>query len=290
VGGQLSNGFNYLPDTGSSGPPLPPPTTDPLDYAIGSQHQYRLSGQVGAIVRLSDRDSLSLAAHAQHVFYSGGFKDLGYDEIGASAGYDRQLSESLTVGGSLSAEHFRYKSGERSDVLRPALTFNTSLSDAVTASGAIGLLYLRQRGIDGHHENKLAPYISGSLCRRGEKDKLCAQISHDVQPSSGAFRPDQENGASISTVGSVTYLRNLGERESVQASLIAGRYSLPGSELHGGGRRTEFSALAGYDKGIGARLAAGFNVGARRISFPGPDPKTDITGSVYLRYRFGDIQ
>jgi hypothetical protein len=49
------------------------------------------------------------------------------------------------------------------------------------------------------------------------------------------------------------------------------------------------SAVAGYDRKIGARLAAGVSVGARKLYRDGADPKSDLNGNIYLRYRIGDI-
>jgi hypothetical protein len=37
-------------------------------------------------------------------------------------------------------------------------------------------------------------------------------------------------------------------------------------------------------------LFAGLDLAARKLTQTGPDPKTDFNGSLFIRYRFGDVQ
>jgi hypothetical protein len=37
-------------------------------------------------------------------------------------------------------------------------------------------------------------------------------------------------------------------------------------------------------------LFGGADLSARKLAEAGPDPKTDLNGSLFIRYRFGDVQ
>jgi hypothetical protein len=41
---------------------------------------------------------------------------------------------------------------------------------------------------------------------------------------------------------------------------------------------------------INDRLSAGANVAARKLTLFGPDPKADVGGSIFVRYRVGDVR
>src|SRR6185369_9152431 len=45
-----------------------------------------------------------------------------------------------------------------------------------------------------------------------------------------------------------------------------------------------------YSRQLDGRVFGGVNLAARKISEDGPDPKADVTGSLFIRYRLGDIQ
>ena len=48
-------------------------------------------------------------------------------------------------------------------------------------------------------------------------------------------------------------------------------------------------AGAGYDRRIDQRFSAGVEGSARAFARPGPNPDTDFGGTVYVRYRLGDL-
>ena len=92
-----------------------------------------------------------------------------------------------------------------------------------------------------------------------------------------------------STTAEVDYSRQLNANESIQIAFSVSRYSTTISGLDDV-RTTYLTFLTGYDRKLGQRLAVGANAGARRVLFAGRDPKTDYSGTVYLRYRLGDIK
>jgi hypothetical protein len=54
-------------------------------------------------------------------------------------------------------------------------------------------------------------------------------------------------------------------------------------------RSHHFRLAASYSRSIGQRLSAGADLGVRALRQDGPDADTDIGGSLFLRYRLGDL-
>jgi hypothetical protein len=97
--------------------------------------------------------------------------------------------------------------------------------------------------------------------------------------------------ARVLSVG-VDYSRQLSANDSIQFSLAANRYSNPVVILLGPAltRATYVRAAADYSRHIGNRLFGGVEVAARKLTQSGPDPDADVSASVFLRYRLGDLQ
>ena len=51
-----------------------------------------------------------------------------------------------------------------------------------------------------------------------------------------------------------------------------------------------YRAAASYTRKFGLRLYGGVNLAARKLTQNGPDPKTDLNASLFIRYRLGDVQ
>jgi len=292
VDGQLSNRFiRATPDL-----ILPPPTDQPGPLIVDDAtligfggRQYRLSGQVGATIRATARSSVSLSAGAQRNFASGSLSNANMNSYFATASYDHQISERTSAGFSTNFQYQDYDNGLSSSVINPLLTVSRQFSDQFQGSAAVGLLFSRQEQADGGSDSSIDPSFSFSLCRRGERDRLCARVSRDARNSlSVGFGPQAESLV-ISTLGSVDYSRQLDANQSVRASISAVRSSSQFSE--GDDRRTTYlTFLTGYDRKIRQRLAVGVTGGARRLFQDGRDPKTDLNASAYLRYRLGDVE
>ena len=55
-------------------------------------------------------------------------------------------------------------------------------------------------------------------------------------------------------------------------------------------RATYFRAAADYSRNIGRRLFSGVSLSGRKVAQNGPDPRTDLSASLFLRYRLGDLR
>jgi hypothetical protein len=51
-----------------------------------------------------------------------------------------------------------------------------------------------------------------------------------------------------------------------------------------------YRAAAGYTRRISDRWFGGVNLAARKLAQSGPDPQADFNGSLFIRYRFGDVR
>lgn len=292
VDGQLSNRFaSPTPDLA---PPPPDQTAPPVIIDDGTLigfggRQYRLSGQVGLSMRANERSTVSLSAGAQRNFASGSRSNSNLNSYFATGAYDYQLNERTSAGFSTNVQYQDYDNGLSSSVINPLVTVSHTFSDQLQGTAAVGLLVTRQEQLVGGSDSSIDPSFSFSLCRRGDRDRLCGRLSRDARHSLDVGFGPQSGSLVISTLGSVNYTRQLDANQSLQASVSAVRYS---TNLSGGDdlQTTYLTFLTGYDRKIRQRLAVGVNGGARRLFQAGRDPRTDINASAYLRYRLGDLQ
>lgn len=290
--GQLSNRFVSVPNQPpvvDPTDPLPPPTNLP-DVLGFSGRQYRLNGQIGASIRSGERGTVSLSAGAQRIFFTGrGSDDRDYNVFFGSVGYSHQISPRTSAGGTVYLQRQDFNGGDDSTTINPVLTLHTQLSETISANAAAGIMYIEQSRA-GEKDHEWSPSFSGSLCRTGENDNLCAHIARDAQTAFSGVA-NSRGAPSVSTTGSISYYRLLGEGQTLQLSLSGVRHSSIGGisdeeEFH----ETYLSGLVGYDRQIGHRLYAGATVGARRLFQDGPDPDIDLNAGIHLRYRLGDLQ
>ncbi|WP_344698650.1 hypothetical protein [Sphingomonas limnosediminicola] len=284
--GQLSNriiGVPTEPPPPDEGNPIPPAGAPDLLGLTG--RNYRVSGQVGATIRSGASGTISLSAGAQRNWYSHSSFP-GYNTYSTDAGYSRQISERTSVGASLALQRQDYAGSDYTNILNPALTAQISLSERMSAHGAVGIMVVNEH-FDGGSQSTVTPSFSASLCDHGTVSNLCASITRDARSS---FSPVLSGGgrglATITTSLGLSYFRKLGERDTLQASINASHYSNAAAALSDV-KSTYVSSEVEYDRTLGARMSAGVSVGARKLFQFGADPKADINGSVYLRYRIG---
>lgn len=285
IGGQLSSRIYAVP----SAPVIPDPTVppsfvgvDPTLYGLTGR-QYRISGQVGAALTLTARDSLNVSAGAQRVFSGGDNNDLNYNLYDAAIGYDRQLNERLTVGGRLVAQHANYNIGGSVTSIGPQATVRAQLSEQWIATAAVGFVHTRQDvGLDEDTDSSVDLAVDGSLCRNLESERICARVARRSQST-------VIGGASTSTSAGLEYYRRLNRRDTVQINAYAARAAALRAPF-ANQDSTFYTVAASFDRTVSDRLSAGANLSARRLSRVGPDPKTDLGGSVFVRYRVGDVR
>jgi hypothetical protein len=285
IGGQLGSRFYGVP-TGSVTPdPAIPPTVvviDPNLYGL-NQRQYTLSGSAGANIVMSPKDSLTITAGAQRLFVDGS-NTLDYTSYNTTVGYNRQINERLTVGGRLLVQYADYMWGRSIFEIGPQATVNARLSEQWDLSAAVGLVRTTQDfgmlGIDNSSTLNLA--LDGSLCRQLEYERICAKVARRTQSSVIGSAP-------ISTTASLDYYRKLGAKDSIQGTASVARtgaYRLVNQTAGS----TFYTLSAAYDRLINDRISGGVQAAWRKLSNAGPDPRSDLGGSVYLRYRLGDIR
>jgi hypothetical protein len=272
-----------------SSPTVPDPaipasfvTVDPDLYGLTGR-QYRVSGQVGAAIGISARDSMNVSAGAQRVFTGSSNSGLDYNQFDTAIGYERLLDERLSLGGRLVAQHTDYEQGGSVTSVGPQATFRARLNEQWTATGAIGALRTRQEGdAVNSSRSSLDLAFDGSLCRNEENERLCARVARRTQSTI-------LGGSSTSTSGGLDYYRRLNRRDTVQLNASAVRSAGLRAPLIDQ-RSTFYTLAASYDRMLNERLSAGVNVMARNLTRGGPDPKADVGGSAFVRYRLGDLR
>ena len=285
-GGQLDTRILVIPNV-----PLPPGAIQPPilvgptgDFLSVTARSYRALGHIGGQLALGARDYVSATTGVEHYVFKSDTLDTRYTTVPASIGYERQINARTTVGARLAGTYTDYDGPGNVRVITPQLTIQTALSERITLSGAAGVSFARiDDGVDIRHST--GPSASVGLCARGERDNLCARAAIDEQGATSA------GPARTVSVG-VDYSRRLDANQNLGLSLSASRYSRPTPIVSGFdfSDATYVRAAADYSRRIGDRLFAGANASARKLSQEGPDPKVDVSGSLFVRYRLGDVR
>ena len=276
-------------------PVIPPPTADgtvlpPIlilptgDFLSVTGRQTSFSGHVGGTFGLGPRDSLSLSTGAEHVNFRSGSIRTNYTTVPVSLAYDRQLSPRTTVGARVVGQDTEYNGPANTRVITPQLTARTSLAQRLSLDGAVGMSFARTSdGVTVRHSTGLS--VQTNLCGVGETSVFCGRFSIDQSAATTA-------GPARSVSGGVDYSRRLDANQTIQLSFGVTHYSTPISVVTGQSfsSSTYFHAGASYSRRIGSRLFGGVNVAARKVTQNGPDRNMDFNLSLFLRYRFGDVQ
>ena len=109
---------------------------------------------------------------------------------------------------------------------------------------------------------------------------------------SGGSTGQQSAGPARTIDVGVDYSRQLGADDSIRLAVNASRISSPVifTTFPTFSRATYVRGAADYSRRIGNRLFGGVSVAARKVTRDGPDPRADFSGSLFIRYRLGDLQ
>lgn len=285
IGGQLGSRYYGVPAGSVVQDPTIPTSVvivDPNLYGL-NQRSYTLSGNAGANIVLSPRDNLNIVVGAQRLFVSK-TDTLDYSSYNSTIGYDRQINERVAVGGRLLIQYADYNFGRSVFDIGPQATIRARISEQWDLSGAIGFVRTTQDfgdlGLGRNSSINLA--LDASLCRQLENERICANVARRTQNTIVGSAP-------TSTTASANYYRKLSAKDSIQATATVartGRYRL----IDTNSASTFYSLSGAYDRLINDRISAGVTLALRKASYGGTDPKTDIGGSAYLRYRLGDLR
>jgi hypothetical protein len=285
-GGQLDTQIIGLPLV----PPLPgAPGTPPVLLPIGSDflsitgRTWRIAAHGGATFALSPRDDLSVTGGAEHVAFRGA-EDTDYTTIPISLSYDRQISPRSTIGARVTFADTNYNGPADTRVVTPQVTTRVRLSERVTFDGAVGISFARVN--DGVRTTNSTGFAGeGDLCLNGEESNLCARAAANEETPTVA-------GPARSVDASIDYSRRLSADSSFDLSAGISHFSAPISVITGRtfSSSTYYRAAADYSRRISGRWFGGVNLAARKLAENGPDPKADLSASLFIRYRFGDVR
>jgi hypothetical protein len=282
LAGQLSNRFLYvppLPEVPDVTEP-PPVTVEDPDLFSFSGRQYRVYGQAGASIRTSSRSNLSLSGGAQRIMYTSDFFD-DYTTVFGNGSYDYSLSERTTLGANVGIRRTDYdNSSDGTTIINPGVTIRTRLSEYWDVSAGIGASFADvERGGVGNTSANLS--FNGSVCHTTENDRFCGRVARLSNSTS-------RSALVTSTSVGLDWFRKLDQDQTLQVSASFIRY-VSDQDL-GDNLKTHHFRLAGsYSRRISGRLSAGADVGVRALRRDGPDPDTDVSGSLFVRYRLGDL-
>ena len=227
---------------------------------------------------------MSISSGATYVVSKNGLIDTRYTSIPVSVGWNRQLNPTTTIGASVGAVTTDYDGPARVRSITPRLTLTKQLSARLTVGGSVGVSFSSvYDGFITTHSKGFAGDLNA--CWRGETDNFCGNFSIGQETATAL-------GPSRSINLSANYSKQLGPDDTFQLSGSVNRYSNPTSfnAQQVFLRSTYLRGAASYSRRIGNRLFAGADLAARKILLTGPDPKADVTGTLFVRYRLGDIR
>jgi len=282
LSGQLSNRFldvPALPQVPDPNVPPPPPEVVNPDVFDFVGRSYHLHGQVGAAIETGARSHVSFNAGVSRAIYSSSLLD-EYTSIYASGSYGLTVSELTTVGATVNITRTGYdNSPNHSTTINPAATIHTQLSENWDLSGSVGVTFASVDRLLGN-DSSTNLSLSASACNTTKSTRFCAHV-------------DRYSAASASsTVVTTTSLgldwyKKLDAAQTIQLSVGAAHYV---DEVLNINRTTNhFRLAANYNRMINDRLSGGADVSVRSLRREGIDPDTDISGTVFIRYRIGDL-
>lgn len=285
IGGQLNNRFTSLPST-----PAPVDTTNPLppinvldpNLISLNRRQYRASGQAGLSYKLTERDFVNATVGFARVFFTRSDSTLGYRTLNGSLGWNRVLSERATVGLRVSASRSDYRAGDDTTIISPAVTASLQLAEDWSLSGAVGASFVKSSFTTAGKSRSTSFSGDVSICKSGELERLCAGASRSTQASIG------QNVVTV-TAATLSYSRRIGALSTIQVSADVSRSS-GGDSLLIARKSTYYGLNASFDRKLSQRLSTGINGSIRRVERTGGSIPTDTSGSIFLRYRLGDLQ
>jgi len=254
------------------------------DFLTVSGREYRASANLGGALALSPRDALNFSSGISHEVFKGGIVDTRYTTIPVSLGYDRKISPRTTLGVEISGQWTDYNGPQHFEVISPEATAHVQLAERLTLAGAVGVSFASiNDGVSTRHTTGLT--ATATLCSIAQRGNLCGILAIDEAAATAA-------GPTKSASVEVDYSRWLDADQTVNFLLAADRYSSPTSFVAGQtfSNSTYVRAVADYSRKFGLRWFAGVNVSARKLTERGPDPDADLAATIFIRYRFGDIQ
>lgn len=269
---------------------LVPGSTQPILVLPGSDfltvrgREFRASGHIGGQLALSPRDDMTASTGIEHVTFKTGGVRTSYTTIPFSIGYERKLSPRATVGLALGGQRTDYNGPAHYEVLSPQVTAHLLLAENLTLGGAVGASFATiNDGVSKRHTTGLT--ANATLCSLTEKDSFCGHAAVDQATATIA-------GPSKSESIGIDYSRRLDADQTLDFALSADHYSTPAAFTTAStfSHASYFRAVADYSRRFGGRWFGGVNVAVRKVTEKGPDPKADLSGSLFIRYRFGDVQ
>jgi hypothetical protein len=116
-------------------------------------------------------------------------------------------------------------------------------------------------------------------------ESLCAQVARNAQSTADA-------SAITMTSASANWFKKLDEKQTIQLSAGYVKYSGAGEDLvdEQGLGTSQLRAAASYSRSLNDRLSLGADAGVRSFRRVGEDPDPDLSGSLFIRYRLGDVR
>lgn len=285
LSGQLGNRFLYTPGQvivpDPNLPPVPVPVQDPTLFSFAGR-QYDVYGQAGASIRTSERGSITLSGGAHHYFYTSSFLN-DYTTIFGNASYNHQLSQRATVGVMVGAHHTEYNGlDDQSTIIDTAATARLLLSESWDLNGSVGVSFSNYDRTVGGNGSATNLSLDAALCHTTQTERFCGRVARYTENQS------RNSLVTTNTVG-LNWFKLLDANQSIQLAASYIHYN-SNFQLLGDVNSDYFDFTGSYARNFkNPRLSGGVDLSFRKLVQTGPDPDMDLSGSLFVRYRLGDL-
>lgn len=283
-GGQLDSQIVGNPlVTGIPATPQPVVLLPGQDSLFVRGRTFRVRADGGASFALSDLDSVHFNTGLEYLDSKSDLFTTHYTTIPASFGYDRTLGTRTTVGFEVQFHHTDYSGSRTFWDISPRLTLTRKLSEQMNLRASVGPSFSTNKDSLGtQHTTGVAGDLS--LCSSNERSDFCGTVSLSQQVAT-VF------GSARAVSANIRYSRRLDANQTLRLTVDGSWYSNSRSlvTVNSFSNARYVRGAADYSRKFGNRWYGGATVAARKLIEPGPDPKMDFSGSLFIRYRLGDI-
>lgn len=255
------------------------------------QRRNTLNASVGAAYQPDTRSTWSANAFGERTTYPGQessvFFAQDFTTYGGSLGYNRRVTEALSIGVRGSVTIADYQGQGTSRFYSPQATLTYQLSQRLRADVSLGASFLHTSGPFGADRNSTIVSGSANLCRVDELTNYCVFLSRS--PGVNGFA-----GANTTTSVGASYSRRVGEFSTLSASASFVHSAFSGTQVINPqvqiGNQDNWVVSGTYSRRLSQRLSAVATAQYRDATFVNYSPRADISGRLGVSVSLGRTQ
>jgi hypothetical protein len=253
------------------------------------QRRNTLNASTGITYQPTARSTWSANVFGERTTYPGlrfGQIVQDFTSYGGSLGYNRRVTEALSIGARGSVTRTDYQTQGNSTFYSPQGTLTYRLSQRLTFDLSVGASFISTSGPFGPDRNSTIVSGSANLCRADELTSYCLFVSRS--PGINGFA-----GTNTTTSVGGSYSRRVGEYSTLSASASYVRSDFRGQAVNPAfviGDQETWVVSGTYSRRLSRRLSAVATAQYRDAAFADYSPRADISGRAGISVSLGRTQ